>query len=370
MAKIVDTIKGAVGKIKELWTDDSDILADDEILEEYAGDVVISKEKSKTVTGESAGRQAKIPERQPKTETLEPAARKTAQAPSLYAHENKYTGDVSYDDNRSVIFSVAGNTSFRTKPETTVMPVAAKAGDSFGDRNISAEITPVKTAASVTTTSQPAARTTSEPVKGFTFSSVNEPATFGSRPSVSFGSDAPATSRASAIVNEDPEIVRAKAPVGFSTAGAISTSTQNYNPARTNIGGRGMEKMTVQILKPTDISEASEASSLLKNGIIVIAELSGIADKNARVRYSDFLCGCCKGCDADFREIVPVDAANSVLIAVPTGAALKMPIEKVREAAPATSQATPGAKVNDQVDSLFSNLDISGSQNFRGYGRY
>ena len=29
MAKFIDTIKGTVGKIKELWTDDSDILADD-----------------------------------------------------------------------------------------------------------------------------------------------------------------------------------------------------------------------------------------------------------------------------------------------------------------------------------------------------
>ena len=74
------------------------------------------------------------------------------------------------------------------------------------------------------------------------------------------------------------------------------------------------------------------------------------------------------GCSAI--EIVPVDAANSVLIAVPTGLTLKMPVEKVRETPAATSQATPGAKVNEQVDSLFSNLDISNSQGFRGYGRY
>ena len=373
MAKFIDTIKGTVGKIKELWTDDSDILADDEILEEYADEVVIAK-KSEIVSGrdsKSVAHQEKIPERQPKIETQAPAARKTAQPATLYAHENKYTGAVAYDDNSTVAFSVAGNTSFKPKTEhTETLTVAAKTNETFGDRNISAEITPVKPAATYSQTAAPAARTNTEPVKGFSFSSVNEPATFGSRPSVSLDSTAPATSRASAIVNEEPEIVRAKAPVGFNTSGAGSTGTQNYNPARTNSGGRGMEKMTVQILKPTDISEASEASNLLKNGIIVIAELSGIADKNARVRYSDFLCGCCKGCDADFREIVPVDAANSVLIAVPTGLTLKMPVEKVRETPAATSQATPGAKVNEQVDSLFSNLDISNSQGFRGYGRY
>ena len=50
MAKFIDTIKGTVGKIKELWTDDSDILADDEILEEYADEVVIAK-KSEIVSG-------------------------------------------------------------------------------------------------------------------------------------------------------------------------------------------------------------------------------------------------------------------------------------------------------------------------------
>ena len=54
-----------------------------------------------------------------------------------------------------------------------------------------------------------------------------------------------------------------------------------------------MEKMTVQILKPTDISEASEASNLLKNGIIVIAELSGIADKQSADDLAKlFLAGC------------------------------------------------------------------------------
>ena len=108
MARFIDTIKGTVGKIKELWTDDSDILADDEILEEYADEVVIAK-KSEIVSGsdsKSAAHQEKIPERQPKIETQAPAARKTAQPATLYAHENKYTGAVAYDDNSTVAFSV------------------------------------------------------------------------------------------------------------------------------------------------------------------------------------------------------------------------------------------------------------------------
>ena len=94
-----------------------------------------------------------------------------------------------------------------------------------------------------------------------------------------------------------------------------------------------MENMTVQVLKPTEISEATAAGSLLKKGIVVICNLSEIPDKNTRIRFSDFLCGCCKGCDADFSEIISVESPNAVLIAVPSSVTLKnaAPATKVEE---------------------------------------
>ena len=119
-------------------------------------------------------------------------------------------------------------------------------------------------------------------------------------------------------------------------------------------------KTTVQILKPANISEASEASALLKKGVIVVAVLSGISDKNARVRYSDFLCGCCKGCDADFCEIVPVDAADAVLMAIPGNVTLVQPVKEQEKKA--EEPVTSDLKMDTQINNMFMGVDITGER--------
>ena len=110
-----------------------------------------------------------------------------------------------------------------------------------------------------------------------------------------------------------------------------------------------MDKVTVQILKPTEISEATAAGTLLKKGIVVICNLSEIPDKNTRIRFSDFLCGCCKGCDADFTEIISVESPNAVLIAVPSSVGLKNVVETppADDTARAPKTEVPGPDLSD-----------------------
>lgn len=243
----------------------------------------------------------------------------------LYAHQNDYTGRRSYDDNSSVAFSLASNTSFgsrRPEPETIPAPSSSVIFGSRPSESTFSGSKPLSASATGSTFSDRAALSEVD----FSYSGAKEPVTFGSRPVTRYDA-APATPDVEQNnTGDDVKTVKAKAVVGFNTTGSTgsSSSATGYTSQRnTRYGGVAMDNLTVQVLKPTEISEATAAGSLLKKGVVVICNLSEIPDKNTRIRFSDFLCGCCKGCDADFSEIISVESSNAVLIAVPSNVTLK-----------------------------------------------
>ncbi|MBR5059837.1 MAG: cell division protein SepF [Clostridia bacterium] len=345
---IKDGIRNGFGKIQRLWSDDVSIEEDVEVIG-GTSEVVTSEEPKDTITMEPVDKSAPATRdtliyngRNRKTEQTSSDPKESA--PSIYAHENDYTGDRGYDDNSNVSFSVSKNTGFKVRPART-MPAAASASSTV--------VSDV--------------RRDTQPVKGYSFSAANEPTSFGITPTIRFDAEIPTSVKPQkSVTDNDAGHVRAKAAVGFNTTAAMSSqqSASFSGTTRTNttIGGKAMDnKTTLQILKPTNISEASEASALLKRGVIVVAVLSGITDKNARVRYSDFLCGCCKGCDADFCEIVPVDATDAVLMAIPGNVTLVQPVREQKEKA-VEEPINSDLKMDTQINNMFMGVDITGER--------
>lgn len=151
-----------------------------------------------------------------------------------------------------------------------------------------------------------------------------------------------------------------KASVGFNTATTSATPNSSYTASRIS-GGRSMtsDKYSVQVLRPTTVEEVNEACTLLKDGNVVMTVLSGIADRTARLRYLDYLSGCCKGCDADFKEIVKVDSIDAVLIASPRGIGIKFPIPAAsveNTQTTATGAASSAASASSNAASAFANV--------------
>ena len=343
---IKDGIRNGLGKIQRLWSDDVSIEEDVEVIG-GASEIVKTEEVKDTITMEPADKSAPATRdtlifkgRSHKNEEISADSKGSAQ--SIYAHENVYTGDKGYEDNSSVSFSVSKNTGFKVRPART-MPAAAVSSSGATD-----------------------IRRDTQPVKGYSFSAASESSSFGINPTVTFDAPVPTSLKPQkSVTDNDAGHVRAKAAVGFNTTAAMSsqqnTSFSGTTRANTTIGGKAMDnKTTVQILKPANISEASEASALLKKGVIVVAVLSGISDKNARVRYSDFLCGCCKGCDADFCEIVPVDATDAVLMAIPGNVTLVQPVREQKEKA--EEPVTSDLKMDTQINNMFMGVDITGER--------
>lgn len=230
----------------------------------------------------------------------------------IYAN-NSYTGD-GYEDLTVPTFSVAKSAKFDE-------PVKTPAFES------------VAPARSVVTESKPAANSI---FNGF----VNTSFLFDTKPSVRSEAvkiETPTTVEPvkSEPVNAEPvKRPQVRTSVGFNTATA-SASTSGYTPSKLATGSRSIsaDKFSVQVLRPTNVEDVNEACTLLKDGNVVMTVLSGISDRNARLRYLDYLSGCCKGCDADFREIVKVDSIDAVLIAAPKGIGLKFPIPQAAAAA-------------------------------------
>ena len=289
-SRLFDGAKYAFSK-----TNEQSVLNDGELIEEG-----FEPEVKNTAVGSMT--------EEPKSQ-IQKSAIKETKTENLYGNKNRYTGSLAYDDSKTVDFSVGKSSEIRrtAAASETVKPVAAS--ETFEVKDMSVSIA-------------------SEPViaekQRNTYLKNNTVTNF--EPSFS--------------IDDDTEVTKSRAPMGFNTNSAIKTPTLNFAAEsggngggvsiKTNSinGGRKMDNVTVQVLNPVDINEAEEAGNLLKKNIIVVAVLSGIADKNARVRYSDFLTGCCKGCDAEFKAIVPVELTDSVLVAVPKGVKLSMPSEK------------------------------------------
>lgn len=158
-----------------------------------------------------------------------------------------------------------------------------------------------------------------------------------------------------------------KASVGFNTATAAASASTTFSPTRFTTGGRAMtsEKVSVQILKPTKVEDVSDACALVKDGNIVMANLCGIPDMTSRLRYLDYLSGCCKGCDAEFKEVVKVESADCVLVATPKGIGIKSPavqapVMEMPETQPAQSSEKPNRP--SAFSSVFGNVDLGGGQ--------
>ncbi len=320
-------------------TEDEDVLADNEVYEDDVKDweepaVSMSVEPAEVMQQEDSRVEASD---SLKSETEEDQKDDYSFGRSfLYAHKNDYTGKRGYDDNPGVAFSLEGDTSFGTKRRESPRP-APSSSVVFGGSDSSPAVSPVtRTAAIAAAASSSDITDSSETEKGYSYSGAKEPATYGSRPAARFDAAHDALDVQPVRPADDTNTVRAKAVVGFNTTGSTGSQSAQvgFNAQRkTNYGGVTMENMTVQVLKPTEISEATAAGLLLKKGIVVICNLSEIPDKNTRIRFSDFLCGCCKGCDADFSEIISVESPNAVLIAVPSSVTLKnaAPAPKVEE---------------------------------------
>jgi len=158
---------------------------------------------------------------------------------------------------------------------------------------------------------------------------------------------------------------RIKSAVGFNTGFATAQTQSSFTSSRLSTGGRGMvaEKAAVQVLTPTKVEDVGEACAYLKEGAVVMAVLSGITDKSTRMRYLDYLCGCCKGCDADFKEVVSVESSDCVLVAAPRGIGLKTPQEKqtVVEAAPAQENNYANRATNNGAFGAEFSLNFGGN---------
>ncbi len=319
------------------------------------------------------------------TYTAPAAETKKSQTNNIYANSNNYIGD-GYEDLTDVNFSVAKSASFEEEPqldqddlleetiisETTI--AAAGKFKGFVDTRFLFEGQKAEASAAVVNT---------EPVREVNFTPVVPLDEIF----------APKKQETVAEVKEireerKPEIVAkpsaqesigvkadnvVKASVGFNTATA-TVNTTSFTSSKFTTGGKTMasEKISVQILKPTRVEDVSEACSILKEGSIIMAVLSGIPDKNARLRYLDYLSGCCKGCDADFKEIVKVDSIDCVLVAAPRGVGLKFPVLQ----AYATQQAAqtqeeesdeqeavkPQAERPSAFSSVFGNVDLGGGK--------
>lgn len=181
---------------------------------------------------------------------------------------------------------------------------------------------------------------------------------------------------------EKPATNQVKASVGFNTASASTNPTPSYTASKVTSSARpsSSDKYSVQVLRPTNVEDVNEACTLLKEGNVVMAVLSGIGDRNARLRYLDYLSGCCKGCDADFKEIVKVDSIDAVLIASPRGIGIKFPVPAAAEpAAPAQASTTPASNASafanvfgttneapvsrpSAFSSVFGNVDLGGGE--------
>ena len=331
-------------------TEDEDVLADNEV---YEDDVTDLEEPAVSMSAEPAAVES---DRQDSSYIEANDGKDSATEESkddysfgrsfLYAHQNDYTGKRGYDDNSSVAFSLDRDASFGSK-RTAVSRPAPSSSVVFGGQDAGVPVSPVTRTSVVTATAGDSDITdTSDVEKGYSYSGAREPARFGSRPITRFDAKPDVASLEPVRAEDDRKAVIAKAVVGFNTTGSTGSQAAQtgFNAQRkTNYGGVTMENMTVQVLKPTEISEATAAGSLLKKGIVVICNLSEIPDKNTRIRFSDFLCGCCKGCDADFSEIISVESPNAVLIAVPSSVTLK-------NAAPATKVEEKPAPAPIEID--------------------
>lgn len=276
----------------------------------------------------------------------EPAA---ASRGSIYAHRNEYTGIDSYEDNSSVDFSLARNTSFERRPAVERVPASSSVV--FGNTRPSEPAQSVPFASPVTASGNRGSeiRGSASAERDFSFSGATEPVTFRSRPNTRYESRTLAFGSEPVKADDNAEAVRAKAVVGFNTtaaAGTPSGTPYSGGAARaTNYGGKSMDNLTVQVLRPKEISEASFVGSLLKKGIVVVCNLSEIPDKNTRIRFSDYLCGCCKGCDASFSEIISVESSTAVLIAVPSNVNLINSVDAPQAPAEDKTKAKPAPKV-------------------------
>ena len=349
--------KGVAEKFKNLLVglfspaEEDDILSDDEVLERDADNgtpaVFMQSETPAVADFEEV-------ESEPVADSFEREEERREEPFSagpdfLYAHQNDYTGRRGYDDNSSVAFSIAGNTSFGRERRPSFELPAQPSTVVFGGSS-SAAPSPRSTSTVAASTDDAVNATKSRPETDFSFSGAREPASFGSRPITRFDASQPEIHTAPELTG-DTGTVKAKAVVGFNTSGASGTGASGgYSSSRnSSYGGSTMDKITVQIIKPTEISEATAAGTLLKKGIVVICNLSEIPDKNTRIRFSDFLCGCCKGCDADFTEIISVESPNAVLIAVPSSVGLKNVVETppADDAPKAPKTDVPGPDLSD-----------------------
>ncbi|MCR5694789.1 MAG: cell division protein SepF [Clostridia bacterium] len=353
-------VKGVVSKVKDFVLDlfrpvqEEDLYGDDEVFEteepvKEAPAVFMSEKSEPAETGseEITAEKVNTPGdrlEEKKKESFGFSSRR------LYAYSNDYTGSRGYDDNSSVAFSLAGNTSFgRRRTETVEMPASSVV---FSEP-ATAPVRPSTSTVAASAAGDKVTDSESSPEINYSYSGSRAPATFGSTPITRYETSAPARDVRTAAAGDDSVTVRAKAVVGFNTNGASggSSAASGYTGQRTSkYGGMTMDNTTVQVLRPTEISEATAAGSLLKKGIVVICNLSEIPDKNTRIRFSDFLCGCCKGCDADFSEIISVESPNAVLIAVPSNVTLKNAVETTKtEEKPAAAPQLDigGADLND-----------------------
>ena len=160
-----------------------------------------------------------------------------------------------------------------------------------------------------------------------------------------------------------------KGSFGFNTTNKAAGSSYAAKPA-TAAKNTFSSGLTVDILRPTKVDDVAEACAKIKEGIIVVAVLSGISDKNVRLRYLDYFSGCCKGCDANFKEVVRVDSSDCVLVAVPSGVNLQLPVDAAAAmAAAATAEPAPAPKqVSSQppFDNLFSSANFDSNDSQKG----
>lgn len=274
----------------------------------------------------------------------------------IYAHDS-YNGD-GYEDLTDPTFTVA-----KSAKGDDPMP-------SFAEY----EVISASANRSNVVSSQP----TMQPVRAsFDDFVVNTSFLFSGKTTNSVPAEAPRE-----IKIEKPATNQVKASVGFNTASASTNPTPTYSASKVTASARpsSSDKYSVQVLRPTNVEDVNEACTLLKEGNVVMAVLSGIGDRNARLRYLDYLSGCCKGCDADFKEIVKVDSIDAVLIASPRGIGIKFPVPAAAEpAAPAQASTTPASNASafanvfgttneapvsrpSAFSSVFGNIDLGGGE--------